>query len=68
MERAHECKGFTGRSGHGFKRGRDRLALLPRLGQPDAIGRIIATLATGGLPCMTGQVISADAGMLVSRF
>ena len=44
------------------------LTLFPRLGEPSEIGRIIATLATGGLPYTTGHVISADAGMLVSRF
>lgn len=44
------------------------LTLFPRLGDPSEIGRIIATLATGGLPYTTGHVISADAGMLVSRF
>ncbi|MEX3007788.1 3-ketoacyl-ACP reductase [Hoeflea sp. TYP-13] len=44
------------------------LTLFPRLGQPDEMGRIVATLATGGLPYTTGQAISADAGMLVSRF
>ncbi len=46
----------------------DALTLLPRLGQPEDVGRIIATLATGGLPYTTGHVISADAGLLVSRF
>ena len=44
------------------------LTLLPRLGQPRDMGRIIATLASGDLPYTTGQVICADAGMLVSRF
>jgi NAD(P)-dependent dehydrogenase (short-subunit alcohol dehydrogenase family) len=44
------------------------LTLLPRLGQPAEVGRIIATLAGGGLPYTTGHVISADAGMLVQRF
>ncbi|WP_136618637.1 MULTISPECIES: 3-ketoacyl-ACP reductase [Mesorhizobium] len=44
------------------------LTLFPRLGDPSEIGCIIATLATGGLPYTTGHVISADAGMLVSRF
>lgn len=44
------------------------LTLLPRFGQPGDVGRIITTLATGELPYTTGQVISADAGMLVSRF
>lgn len=44
------------------------LTLIPRLGKPEDMGRIVATLASGGLPYMTGQVISADAGMLVPRF
>lgn len=44
------------------------LTLLPRLGKPADMGRIVTTLATGGLPYMTGQVLSADAGMLVPRF
>lgn len=44
------------------------LTLLPRIGQPEEMGRIIAALATGRLPYTTGQVISADAGMLVPRF
>jgi 3-oxoacyl-[acyl-carrier protein] reductase len=46
----------------------DGLTVIPRLGKPEEIARIVATLATGGLPYMTGQVISADAGMLVPRF
>ena len=50
------------------QRAADGLTLLPRVGQPSEIGRIIATLATGRLPYTTGQVISADAGLLVSRF
>ncbi|EJN02292.1 3-ketoacyl-ACP reductase [Phyllobacterium sp. YR531] len=44
------------------------LTLLPRFGKPEDVGRIITTLATGELPYTTGQIISADAGMLVSRF
>jgi hypothetical protein len=32
------------------------------------VGSIIAALATGKLPYTTGQVISADTGMLVPRF
>jgi 3-oxoacyl-[acyl-carrier protein] reductase len=44
------------------------LTLIPRLGKPADMGRIVTTLATGGLPYMTGQVLSADAGMLVPRF
>ena len=50
------------------KRAAEGLTLLPRVGQPAEIGTIIATLATGRLPYTTGQVISADAGLLVSRF
>ena len=50
------------------KRAKDGLTLFPRVGQPEEIGRIIASLASGKLPYTTGQVISADAGMLVPRF
>lgn len=46
----------------------DGLTLMPRSGQPADIGRIVATLATGQLPYTTGQVISADGGLLVPRF
>ena len=49
-------------------RARDGLTLFPRVGTPDEMGQIIATLASGKLPYTTGQVISADAGMLVPRF
>lgn len=44
------------------------LTLFPRVGQPEDIGQIIATLASGALPYTTGHVISADGGMLVRRF
>ena len=50
------------------KRAEEGLTLLPRVGQPDDIGTIIATLASGQLPYTTGQVINADAGLLVPRF
>ncbi|GBR08492.1 3-ketoacyl-ACP reductase [Acetobacter oeni] len=46
----------------------DGLTLLPRVGEPADMGAIIATLACGKLPYTTGQVISADAGLLVPRF
>lgn len=46
----------------------DGLTLIPRMGQPDDIGKMVATLATGGLPYTAGQVISADGGMLIPRF
>jgi NAD(P)-dependent dehydrogenase (short-subunit alcohol dehydrogenase family) len=50
------------------QRAQEGLTLLPRVGTPDEMGAIIATLASGGLPYTTGQVIAADAGMLVPRF
>lgn len=50
------------------RRAREGLTLLPRVGTPEEIGAIIATLAAGRLPYTTGQAISADAGMLVPRF
>ncbi|MFT8721996.1 MAG: 3-ketoacyl-ACP reductase [Acetobacter malorum] len=53
---------------HYRKRAADGLTLFPRVGQPAEIGRIVAALAAGNLPYTTGQVISADAGMLVPRF
>lgn len=50
------------------QRAKDGLTLFPKVGQPAEMGAIIATLAAGKLPYTTGQVISADAGMLVPRF
>lgn len=50
------------------KRAADGLTLLPRVGEPEEMGRIIAALAAGRLPYTTGQAISADGGLLVSRF
>lgn len=50
------------------QRAKEGLTLFPRIGQPEDVGRIIASLATGKLPYTTGQVIAADAGMLVPRF
>lgn len=50
------------------QRAKDGLTLLPRIGTPKDMGGIIASLAAGKLPYTTGQVISADAGLLVSRF
>lgn len=44
------------------------LTLFPRVGQPEDMAAIIASLALGRLPYTTGQAISADAGMLVPRF
>ncbi|MFT8776896.1 MAG: 3-ketoacyl-ACP reductase [Gluconacetobacter liquefaciens] len=50
------------------RRAAEGLTLMPRVGEPHEMGTIIATLAAGKLPYTTGQVISADAGMLVPRF
>lgn len=50
------------------ERARAGLTLIPRIGRPEDMGGIIASLATGKLPYTTGQAISADAGMLVPRF
>ncbi len=46
----------------------DGLTLMPRVGAPEEVGRVIATLAGGGLPYTTGQVVAVDGGMLVPRF
>ncbi len=50
------------------RRAKDGLTLLPQVGQPEDVGKVIASLASGRLPYTTGQAISADAGMLVPRF
>lgn len=50
------------------KRAEDGLTLFPRVGQPEEIGTIIATLASGKLPYTTGQAIAADGGLLLPRF
>ena len=36
---------------------------IPRMGKPADVGKIIATLATGGMPYTTGHTIMADAGL-----
>ncbi len=43
------------------------LTLEKRMGQPGDIGKIVVSLAMGGLPYSTGQVINADGGMSVRR-
>ena len=50
------------------ERARSGLTLYPRVGTPEEIGRLIAGLASGALPYTTGQAISADGGLLLSRF
>ncbi|KAB2689094.1 3-ketoacyl-ACP reductase [Brucella pseudogrignonensis] len=44
------------------------LTLFPRVGDPQEIGTLIASLASGRLPYTTGMTIPADAGMLVPRY
>lgn len=50
------------------QRAKDGLTLFPRIGTPEDMGKIVASLATGRLPYTTGMPIPADAGMLVPRF
>ena len=50
------------------RRVEDGLTLFPRIGKPEEVGQIIRTLATGQLPYLTGQVISADGGLMVQKF
>ena len=44
------------------------LTLIPRMGQPDDVARIVTTLVTGGLAFTAGHVIAADGGLLLPRF
>lgn len=46
----------------------DELVLEKRLATPDDIGKIVASLVTGGLPYCTGQVIRPDGGLGIWRF
>ncbi|WP_240705287.1 3-ketoacyl-ACP reductase [Pacificoceanicola onchidii] len=50
------------------KRAEEGLCLTPRVGQPEDLGTVIASLATNRIPYTTGQTISVDGGMLVPRF
>ncbi|GLS35061.1 3-ketoacyl-ACP reductase [Mesorhizobium tianshanense] len=50
------------------ERAEQGLTLFPRVGQPDDIGTLVASLVSGRLPYTTGLAIPADAGMLVPRF
>jgi 3-oxoacyl-[acyl-carrier protein] reductase len=43
------------------------LTLIPRWGQPEDIGKIVAAIATNHFPYTTGQVFMADGGMLIDR-
>lgn len=43
------------------------LAIQPRWGLPEDVGRVAAAMATGSLPYSTGQVVMVDGGMSVPR-
>ena len=42
--------------------------VIKRFGTPEEVGRIALTLAQGLLPYTTGQVIQADAGLMMVRY
>jgi NAD(P)-dependent dehydrogenase (short-subunit alcohol dehydrogenase family) len=43
------------------------LALFPRWGAPEDVGRAVAMLARGDLPYSTGQIVMVDGGLTVPR-
>ncbi|MDQ2064842.1 3-ketoacyl-ACP reductase [Xinfangfangia sp. CPCC 101601] len=43
----------------------EKLTLIPRIGQPEDVGRTVAALAAGDLPYATGQILNLDGGMSV---
>ena len=43
------------------------LTLEPRMGQPEDIGKVVATLLRGDLPYATGQILRIEGGMMVGR-
>ena len=45
----------------------DGLCVQPRWGQPDDIGKAVASLARGDFPYSTGQVIMVDGGLTIAR-
>ncbi|MGR3809241.1 3-ketoacyl-ACP reductase [Jiulongibacter sp. NS-SX5] len=49
------------------KLAQDGVVLEKRMGRPDDIGKVVASLATGGLPYCTGQTIVPDGGMGIWR-
>jgi NAD(P)-dependent dehydrogenase (short-subunit alcohol dehydrogenase family) len=44
------------------------LTVIKRFGRPEEVGRIALTLAQGLLPYTTGQIIQADAGLMMVRY
>ncbi len=49
------------------KMAEDGLVLEKRMGKPEDIGKVVASLVTGGLPYCTGQIIVPDGGMGIWR-
>ncbi len=41
--------------------------LEPRIGKPEDIGKVVASLVSGQLPYTTGQVINVDGGLTIAR-
>ena len=46
---------------------RDGLTLERRFGTPEDVAAAVAVLVSGGLPYATGQILTIDGGMTVSR-
>ena len=44
------------------------VTVIKRLGTPHDVARIAVTLASGGLPYTSGQVIMADGGLMTVRY
>jgi len=53
---------------HYRKRIKEGLTVIQRMGQPKDIGDMTIALATGQLAFCTGQVLSADGGLVIPRF
>jgi NAD(P)-dependent dehydrogenase (short-subunit alcohol dehydrogenase family) len=45
----------------------DRNTVFKRWGEPDDVGRAVASLATGAIPYASGEVINVDGGMHIRR-
>jgi NAD(P)-dependent dehydrogenase (short-subunit alcohol dehydrogenase family) len=43
------------------------LAIQPRWGTPDDVGKVVAALARGDFPYSTGAVLMVDGGLTVQR-
>jgi NAD(P)-dependent dehydrogenase (short-subunit alcohol dehydrogenase family) len=50
------------------KRAEEGLCLIPRVGKPEEVGTVIASLASGKLPYTTALPIAVDGGLLVPRY